>query len=264
MKGGPRGGRPDERCDDGEAVTKKIALMRARDEAERSAAFLQARGFLAALAPATEIRATGALPPPGPYDAVIATSAKAIALAHPAARQRIAGAPLFVVGERTARAARDAGMRVAGDPAPDVAALAAVLFSRLAPRSRLLYLAGRNRKNALETALSEAGHVIEPVEIYVAEARAAWSEAEAREVAECCAALHYSRRSAALAVTLAEKAGIADPFRALLHVCLSRDAAAPLSAFGAPRLVFASQPREDSLIDALERALAPARPDGNP
>ena len=113
MKGGPPGDGPDEERldDDGEAVTKRIALMRARGEAERSAALLRARGFLTALAPATEIRATGALPPPGPFDAVIATSAKAIALLAPAARDRIAGAPLFVVGRRTARAARDAGMR---------------------------------------------------------------------------------------------------------------------------------------------------------
>jgi uroporphyrinogen-III synthase len=258
MKGRPRGGGPDEERldDDGEAVTKRIALMRARDEAERSAALLRARGFLTALAPATEVRATGALPPPGPFDAVVATSAKAIALLAPAARERIAGAPLFVVGRRTARAARDAGMRIAGEPAPDVAALVAALLQRLAPRSRVLYLAGRDRRKALEAALNEAGHLTTTVEIYAAEARAAWSEAEARAIATCGAALHYSRRSAALAVALAERAGLADRFRALLHVCLSRDAGEPLRAFGAPRLAFASQPRENELIDALERALA--------
>jgi uroporphyrinogen-III synthase len=68
--------------------------------------------------------------------------------------------------------------------------------------------------------------------------------------------LHYSRRSAALAVELAERAGVAEPFRALLHVCLSPDAAAPLRAWGAGRVVCASEPTEDRLIDALERALA--------
>jgi len=75
-------------------------------------------------------------------------------------------------------------------------------------------------------------------------------------VAGCAAALHYSRRSAALAVALAERAGLADPFRAILHVCLSPDAGEPLRAMGAPRLAWASEPREDRLIDALERALA--------
>lgn len=229
--------------------------MRARDEAARSAALLLARGFAVARAPATEIRATGASPPPGRFDAVAATSAKAIALLVPAARAAIAGPPLFVVGEQTAQAAAQAGIALACEAAPDVAALIAALRRRLAPHSRVLYLAGRERKSALEAALSEAGHLTTPVEIYAAEARAAWDEDEARAVAGCGAALHYSRRSAALAAALAERAGLADHFRALLHVCLSPDAGEPLRAMGAPRLAWASEPREERLIDALERAL---------
>ncbi len=229
--------------------------MRARDDAARSAALLLARGFVAARAPVTEIRATGALPPPGPFDVVVATSAEAIARLAPAARAAIAGASLYVVGEQTAQAAREAGMRLALEPAPDVAALLTALRRRLAPHSRALYLAGRERKSALEAALSEAGHLTTPLEVYVAQARAAWDEDEARAVAGCGAALHYSRRSAALAVQLAERAGLADPFRALRHVCLSPDAGEPLRAWGAPRLHYASQPREDRLIEALERAL---------
>ncbi len=230
--------------------------MRARDDAARSAALLLARGFVAVRAPATQIRATGALPPPGPFDALAATSAKAVALLAPAARAALVGLPLYVVGEQTAQAAAEAGIPVVDEAAPDVAALLARLLRRLAPRSRVLYLAGRERKSALEAALSEAGHLTTPVEIYVAEARAAWDEGEARAVATCCAALHYSRRSAALAVELAERAGLADPFRAILHVCMSPDAGAPLHAWGASRVVCASRPREDRLIDALERALA--------
>ena len=104
--------------------------------------------------------------------------------------------------------------------------------------------------------MGAAGHFTTPVEVYAAEAREAWSEDEAQAVAECAAALHYSRRSAALAVQLAERAGLAGPFRAMLHVCLSADAGEPLRAFGASRLACASEPREDRLIDALERAFA--------
>ena len=90
----------------------------------------------------------------------------------------------------------------------------------------------------------------------LANGRWAWVRTLARRtVAGCAAALHYSRRSAALAAQLAERAGFADPFFALLHVCLSADVGEPLRAHGAARLVFASEPREDRLIDALERAL---------
>jgi uroporphyrinogen-III synthase len=236
-------------------LKKTIAVMRARDDAARSAALLRSRSFLVALAPAIEIRATGAAPPPGRFDALAATSAKAIALLAPAARAAIVGPPLYVVGDETAAAAAAAGIPVVGEAAPDVAALIAALLDRLAPHSRVLYLAGRERGNALEAALSQAGHVATPVEVYAAEARAAWSDEEARAVAGCAAALHYSRRSAALAVELAKRAGLADSFSALLHVCLSADVGEPLRACGAARLVCASEPREDRLVDALERAL---------
>jgi uroporphyrinogen-III synthase len=235
-------------------VKKTVALMRARDDAARSAALLRSRGFFAALAPAVEIRATGALPPHGRFDAVAATSAKAIALLAPAARAAIVGPPLHVVGGEAATAAAAAGIAIASEAAADVAALIAALIDRLAPHSRVLYLAGRDRNNALEAALSRAGHLVTPVEVYAAEARAAWNGEEARAVAGCVAALHYSRRSAALAAQLAERAGLAGPFLALLHVCLSADVGEPLRAQGAPRLVFASEPREDRLIEALERA----------
>src|SRR6202044_2177131 len=43
---------------------------------------------------------------------------------------------------------------------------------------------------------------------HAAEARAAWTPAEARSLASCVAALHYSRRSAQLAARLAETAGV--------------------------------------------------------
>jgi len=237
-------------------LTTKVALMRARDDAARSAALLRSRGFLAALAPAIEIRATGAAPPPGPFDAVAATSARAVALLAPAARAAIAGAPIYVVGDRTARAAAKAGIPVVAEAAPDAAALIDALRLRLAPHSRVLYLAGRERRGALEAALREAGHYVTPVEVYAAEARAAWSEDEARAIGECGAALHYSRRSAALAVELAKRAGLAGSFRALLHVCLSADAGEPLRAWAAPRLHYAAEPREDRLVEALERALS--------
>jgi uroporphyrinogen-III synthase len=236
-------------------LTKRIALLRAGAEAERSAARLRARGFAVALAPVIEARATGLAPPPGPFVAIVATSARAIALLTPGARAAIAGLPLYVVGEQTAAAAAQAMLPTALAPAPDVDALAAALLMRLAPASRVLYLAGRDRKNALETALGQAGHRTTPLEVYAAEARAAWSEDEARAVAGCAAALHYSRRSARLAIQLAERGGLADPFRGMLHVCLSPDVGGPLTAWGAARVACAAQPNEDQLIDALERAL---------
>jgi uroporphyrinogen-III synthase len=230
--------------------------MRARDEAEASVEKLAAHGFALALAPVIEIRALPATPPPGAFDALIATSPRAIVALGDADRARLAGLPLYVVGARAAQAAREAKLALVAEPARDAAALAERLIASLAPGARLLYLAGRDRKPGLEAALVAAGHRIATLALYVAQAREAWSAGEAEAVAGCDAALHYSRRSAALAVALAERAGVADPFRAMTHVCLSAAVAAPLVLFGARRIVSADAPNEARLIAALEQAFA--------
>jgi len=218
-----------------------VALFRARADASRTGEALAARGLVAAFAPIVELAATGALPPPGPFDFVVATSAKAIELASPEALA--ARAPLYVVGERTAAAARRAGL-VAKLVAADVASLIPAL-----PRGRALYLAGADRKPDLD---ARAATLI----VYEARARAAWDEAEARAVATASAALHYSERSAALAVALAEAAGLGAAFRRLPHVCLSRAVAAPLARLGVRRALWPASPQEAALLDTLESALA--------
>jgi uroporphyrinogen-III synthase len=240
------------------AVIRRIALMRAEDDAEATAAELAARGFEAAIAPAIEIRALPAALPDGRFDALVVTSPHAFHALGQAERARLAATPLHVVGQRAARAAREFGLTLAGEPAADAAALAARLAPTLPQGARLVYLAGRNRKPTLEAALAAAGLSVQTVELYAAEARDAWSAREVRAVAACDGALHYSRRSAALAVALAARAGLAERFRAIHHVCLSADVAEPLLADGARRVVSADAPDEARLIAALARALGPS------
>jgi uroporphyrinogen-III synthase len=245
----------------GERMIRRIALMRAEDDAEATAAELAARGFEAVIAPAIEIRALPAAPPAGRFDALVATSPRAIRALREADRARLATVPLHVAGARAARMGRECGLALAGEPAADAAALAERLARTLPPRARLLYLAGRDRKPTLEAALASAGLVVQAIELYAAQAREAWSAREAGAVAACDGALHYSRRTAALAITLAARAGFAERFRALLHVCLSADVAEPLAADGAARIVVAAAPDEAHLMAALERAAGPSPTD---
>ncbi len=239
-------------------MIRRIALMRAEDDSEATAAELAARGYEAVIAPAIEIRALSAPPPEGRIDALVATSPRAFHALGEVDRARLAKIPLHVVGARAARAAREVGFALAGEPAADAAALAKRLARTLPPGARLLYLAGRDRKPTLEASLAAAGLVVQAVELYAADARAAWSAREARAVAGCDGALHYSRRTAALAVALAGRAGLAERFRALLHVCLSADVAEPLAADGAARTVRADAADEAHLMAALERVLGPS------
>jgi uroporphyrinogen-III synthase len=239
---------------DGEGMIRRIALTRAQDDAEATAAELAARGYEAVIAPAIEIRALPATPPTGRFDALVATSPRAIWALGEGECARLAALPLHVVGARAADAAAKAGLALAGESAPDAAALAERLARSLPPGARLLYLAGRDRKPTLEDALAAAGLIVQTVEVYVAEARRAWSPAEAEAVAACDGALHYSRRTAGLAIGLAARAGLAERFRALLHVCLSANVAEPLAAAGAQRILAAAAPDEAHLLAALQRA----------
>jgi len=238
----------------GERMIRRIALMRAENDATATAAELAARGFEAVIAPAIEIRALSASAPEGRFDALVATSPRALWALGEADRVRLAPIPLHVAGARAAGAAREAGITLIGEPAADAGALAERLARTLPPGARLLYLAGRDRKPTLEAALASAGLSVHAVELYAAEAREAWSGRESGAVAGCDGALHYSRRTAALAVGLAARAGLAERFRALLHVCLSADVAEALAADGATRIVAAAAPDEAHLLAALERA----------
>ena len=180
------------------------------------------------------------------YDAVVATSAKAI----PADASVDRGAPLYVVGARTADAAERRGWRLAAPPAPDSDRLAETLKRRIPEGAAVLYLAGRDRKPTLERAL-EGATALEVVEVYAAEARTRWRPSEVRAFRFCSAALHYSRRSAALSAELAAAAGEAPRFRAMTHVCLSGDVAAALGPIGAADVRIAARPDEESLFSIL-------------
>jgi uroporphyrinogen-III synthase len=118
----------------------------------------------------------------------------------------------------------------------------------------VLYLAGRDRKDAIETALADA-FAVEIVEAYAAEARETWSLSEAQSLASCVGALHYSRRSAELAAALAKAAGGETRFLDLNHVCISRDVAESLQALGAKRVAIAKTPDEAGLFRRLREEL---------
>jgi len=228
----------------------RVALFRAREDAGPTAARLRRLGFSVACLPVIEIATKPGRPRRTHYDAVIATSGKAFLSDTPLDK----ASPLYAVGARTRRAAEARGWRLASPPAQDAEALITMLPGALKPGANVLYLAGRDRKEAIEAALSDA-YALEVVETYAAEARQAWRPAEARGLASCVAALHYSRRSAALAAALAKAADAEARFLDLIHVCLSRDVAEPLQAIGANAIAIAETPDEAGLFRTLREAL---------
>jgi uroporphyrinogen-III synthase len=211
---------------------------------------LRRLGYSVACLPAIEILTRPVRPQRIHYDAVVATSDKAFHADGPPDTS----SPLYVVGARAARVAQARGWRLASPPARDADQLIKTLAGALKPEASLLYLAGRDRKEVIEATLSGA-FALQVVEAYAAEAREAWRPAEARSLASCVAALHYSRRSAELAAALAKAAGVEACFLKLNHVCISRDVAEPLQALGASRIAIAETPDEAGLFRRLRQEL---------
>jgi uroporphyrinogen-III synthase len=228
----------------------QVALFRERKDANVSAARLRKLGVSAVCLPVIEIRTRPVRPQRPHYDAVVATSDKAFHADGPCDRS----SPLYVVGVRTGRAAEARGWRLALPPARDADELIKTLVGALKPEASVLYLAGRDRKEVIEAALSDA-FAVEVVEAYAAEARAAWRPLEARALASCVAALHYSRRSAGLAAALAKTEGMEAYFLKLKHVCMSRAVAEPLQEIGATCIEIAETPDEAGLFRRMREEL---------
>jgi uroporphyrinogen-III synthase len=232
-----------------------VLLTRALDEGLRTSAKLDALGHEALLSPVLEMVPTGAEWPKGVIDAVLATSAQAFELLSasddwplPEARRLL---PLFMVGTRTHEAARERGFEGQAVIAPDAKELVAEVKAKYDTPRRLLYLAGRDRKPNLEKELAAAGHEVEAVEIYAAQAADFLSEEAlaAIEAGKIGAVLHYSRRSAEIFLNLAKAAQIDTAL--LSHIAISRDAAAPLWARNCPEVHVAETPNEQAMLTAV-------------
>jgi uroporphyrinogen-III synthase len=233
----------------------RVALFRAQDDGERTADRLRALGHEPVLAPVIEIVPTGATIPRAAFDGYVFTSGRAIEALRPDQHVELRGWPCFCVGTRTAAVASKAGLadiRVGSGDAEDLAAL---IGATLPLGARLLFLAGRDRKDTIERQLGGSGYRVDVAEVYEAKPVSSWSgpvrEAFGRN--EVGAALHFSRRSADLALHLATVAGVLQPLLAAAHHCLSQDASVPLAAFGVARIVVAERPSEDSLLAGLSR-----------
>ena len=239
----------------------RVLLTRPIDDARASAGRLRALGHQVVLLPVIE---TGALPfvlPRQAFDAVALTSAHAAAALPPADIARLVSLPAFAVGARSAAAARAAGFARVEAGEGDERALAARLQARLPRGASVLYLAGRERKGALEALLAAAGLRCMVVETYDAVAAPALSpEAKAALMQGALdAALHYSARSARLLFELAQAANLAARLTPLRHLCLSADIALALPQAVHARAEIAAAPNEAALLALLAHAPSPAR-----
>ena len=207
----------------------RLLVTRPREDAERTAAALRARGHTVMLAPLLHIEPIAADFGPGPFAAVLTTSANA---AH-GRIEELRRLPLYTVGRRSAEAAKAAGFTTVHSADGDAHDLVAVVARELAGAAApLLYLAGDDRSVDLGAELAWHGLKVRTVVVYrAAAAERLPSEAEqAISAGELHGVLHYSRRSAETFLRCAAAADLRASALALMHFCLSAQVAEPLLA----------------------------------
>jgi uroporphyrinogen-III synthase len=238
----------------------RLLVTRAKEDALKTRAKLRALGHQTLISPLFDIVGTGARWPSGVADGLVATSAQTfrvplVGLA-PEVRRLI---KLYLVGARTQDAARAAGFLGASLSAATGAELAEWL-AEITPRPvRLVYLAGRDRKPDVARALDALGLAYTLVEAYEAKAieTLATPAVEALRRGGLDGILHYSRRSAALCLAAADRAGL--DLASIEHFCLSDDVAGPLRDAGLTRISTAAAPEEADLFALLKSPL-PIKP----
>jgi uroporphyrinogen-III synthase len=234
-------------------VSVRLLVTRPRDDAERTAAALRARGHTVMLAPLLHIQPVAAAVGPGPFAAVLTTSANAArAVAAHGRIEELRRLPLYTVGRRSAEAAKAAGFTTVHSADGDANDLIDMVVRELAgARAPLLYLAGEERSVDLGAELVRHGLKAGTVIVYRAAAaeRLPSGAEQAIAAGELDGVLHYSRRSAETFVRCAAAANFRERALALMHFCLSAQVAEPLA--GAVDVHIAPRPEEEALLDLV-------------
>jgi uroporphyrinogen-III synthase len=239
-------------------MTRRVLVTRPEPGASATASALRRAGFDPVIASLTAI-----LPLPvddafniDAIDAVAATSANALRHAPERLLVRLAGLPLFTVGEATTAIARKAGFRSITTGNGDAADLVDSLLASIPTRSTVLYLCGKVRRPDFERALGAGGPKTVLLETY---------DTQRRDVVDAARQLlgsgsrfhavliHSSEAAVALADVLArpEVAGLLD--EAML-VAISARAATPVEALFGRRIVIAPQPNDAAMVSMLTTA----------
>ena len=236
----------------------RLLVTRPQEDGERTAAALRARGHAVMLAPLLRIEPLAARFGPGPFAAVLTTSANAAhAVASHSRLADLRSVPLYTVGKRSAEAARAVGFAITHSADGDAHELVGIVARELTGvSSPLLYLAGEDRSVDLAGKLGRHGLRVRTAVVY----RAAAAQRFPPQTEQAIAAggldgvLHYSRRSVDAFLRCADAAGLSERALTLAQFCLSPQVAVPLAAAGATDVRIAPRPDEAALLELLGAA----------
>ena len=169
-----------------------------------------------------------------------------------AARSDWRGAPVFTVGDSTAKIARAAGFKSVCSADGEIAALIR-LIAAARPTGVVLHPCGLHLAGDFKGGLKRAGLVARDVALYDTPAVDALpgEAAQVLQAREVSAVLLHSPRAAAILAGLASCFDLSET----LALGFSSACLGPLKALGFLGLIKAKRPREDALLDALLAAM---------
>ena len=232
----------------------RVLVTRPEPEARATADRLTRIGFDPIVLPLTRIVALHPqAPDPGRFDMVAVTSANAIRHAPQGLLGRLTSLPCAVVGERTAAAARAAGLDVAIVGEADAAALGQLIAGTKRPGHRVLHLCGRHVAGGLADALSRHDIVTEELATYDAVIE---DHGDAEITAILAdppdAVLLYSPRAANAFLALLDRPDGCKAVEHMVFVCISPGVAARFEARPEVAPLVAATPSETAILSVLE------------
>lgn len=241
-------------------MSRRLLITRPRVSAEALATRLEREGFSCSLEPLLTLTPTRE--PPPDFDgvsAVILTSAEAARqMAAWPDKPRLSGLlslPCYVVGARTAAAARDCGfsrLHSADGNGVDLARLIATL--RRPEDGALLHVRGEVSSGEPGATLTRRTYQVRTWTIYRAEPVAALT-AEAQDLARAGlldAVLLFSPRTAAIFAQLVRRHQLAPCCSSLDAICLSQAVAEAARDLPWRQVTVVARPEEESLIAGLK------------
>jgi len=234
-----------------------VLVTRPQPGASATAERLSAMGFEPVVLPLTRV-----VPVPLPdvpnasaFDGVAITSANAARHLPSGLAEALASLPVFAVGERTADAAREAGMGDVKVSGGDGTALARLVVDELGEGRRLLYLAGRERRPEFERELAHRSFRVTTVETYATEDIEPSAAVRGQLVAGGApwAATVFSPRGGTVLSALLQRPELGTIRRETQFFCISDRAAAPLRAFAADRIRISETPDEEGILRLLSQ-----------
>ncbi len=231
----------------------RVLITRPMEDAEPLARSLAVGGVGAMIEPLLEINyLQGALPDLSKMQGVLATSANGIrAFSRVSDNRHI---KIWAVGDATARSARDAGFDTVMSAGGDVDALAALVIAQTNPSlGPLLHVAGSRLAGDLGAMLEAAGFVYNRSVLYEARTLTELSPGlcDAFQANTLDGIVLFSPRTAKTLVRLIEKHGLAAQLSKVTVFCLSKAVAQKVEALDWKKVIIATIPQEDALIDTI-------------